>query len=75
MMGVGTGRGGSVTVTDNDVIEISNLSRQFLFRMDDAKNKAKKSEAGVRVVSDLPCNIRREGRVIPCNWRVIPCNI
>ena len=27
----------------------------------------------VRVV--LPCNIRREGRAIPCNWRVIPCNI
>ena len=26
-------------------------------------------------VSDLPCNVRREGRVIPCNWRVIPCNI
>ena len=27
------------------------------------------------VVSDLPCNIRREGRAIPCNWRATPCNI
>ena len=26
-------------------------------------------------VSDLPCSIRRGGREIPCNWRVIPCNI
>ena len=26
-------------------------------------------------VSDLPCNVRRQGRAIPCNWRVLPCNI
>ena len=26
-------------------------------------------------VSDLPCKVRMEGRAIPCNWRVIPCNI
>ena len=33
MMGVGASAdGGRVTVTDDDVIEKSNLSRQFLFR-------------------------------------------
>jgi ubiquitin-activating enzyme E1 len=32
MMGVGAGGSGLVTVTDDDVIEKSNLSRQFLFR-------------------------------------------
>eukprot|EP00798_Chlamydomonas_sp_ICE-L_P022622 gene22622-29765_t len=32
MMGLGTEDGGMVTVTDDDVIEKSNLSRQFLFR-------------------------------------------
>ena len=32
MMGIAAGGGGSVTVTDDDVIEKSNLSRQFLFR-------------------------------------------
>ncbi|KAI8466875.1 MAG: hypothetical protein J3K34DRAFT_432282 [Monoraphidium minutum] len=32
MMGVATAEGGVVTVTDDDVIEKSNLSRQFLFR-------------------------------------------
>ena len=32
MMGLGVGSSGLVTVTDDDVIEKSNLSRQFLFR-------------------------------------------
>ena len=32
MMGLGTGQKGQVTITDDDVIEKSNLSRQFLFR-------------------------------------------
>ena len=31
-MGVATGGAGCVTITDDDVIEKSNLSRQFLFR-------------------------------------------
>ena len=32
LMGLGCGPKGSVTVTDNDNIEVSNLNRQFLFR-------------------------------------------
>lgn len=32
MMGLGIGAQGQVTITDDDVIEKSNLSRQFLFR-------------------------------------------
>ena len=32
MMGISTGSGGLLTITDDDVIEKSNLSRQFLFR-------------------------------------------
>jgi len=35
MMGLGCGETGSVTVTDNDNIEVSNLNRQFLFRQPD----------------------------------------
>ena len=32
LLGVGTGGNGAVTITDNDLIEKSNLNRQFLFR-------------------------------------------
>ena len=32
MMGISTGTQGLLTITDDDVIEKSNLSRQFLFR-------------------------------------------
>ena len=32
MMGVSSGSMGKITMTDDDVIEKSNLSRQFLFR-------------------------------------------
>lgn len=38
MMGVGTGDGGGVTITDMDTVEKSNLSRQFLFRDTDIGN-------------------------------------
>lgn len=35
LMGLACGPNGSVTVTDNDNIEVSNLNRQFLFRQPD----------------------------------------
>jgi ubiquitin-activating enzyme E1 len=48
LMGAGSGYGGKVTVVDMDTIEVSNLSRQFLFREEDVKNF--KSTTAARVV-------------------------
>jgi ubiquitin-activating enzyme E1 len=48
LMGVGTGRDGEIIVTDMDRIEVSNLSRQFLFRDKDVGHS--KSVSGARVV-------------------------
>ena len=35
------------------------------------------SDRDTDAVSDLPCpcNVRREGRAIPCSWRAITCDI
>jgi ubiquitin-activating enzyme E1 len=48
LMGAGSGHGGKVIVVDMDTIEVSNLSRQFLFREDDVKKY--KSSTAARVV-------------------------
>ena len=46
LMGIGTKENKYITVTDNDKIELSNLSRQFLFRKND--NGLDKSEISCR---------------------------
>lgn len=45
MVGVGAGKGGEVIITDMDLIEKSNLNRQFLFRPHDVQ-KPKSQTAG-----------------------------
>lgn len=44
MLGISTGSEGGITVTDNDLIEKSNLNRQFLFKTKDLQKP--KSESG-----------------------------
>lgn len=53
MMGLATGPGGKITVTDNDQIEKSNLNRQFLFRPADV-GKLKSSAAAAAVEAMNP---------------------
>jgi len=48
MLGVGAGESGHIYVTDMDLIEKSNLNRQFLFRQWDVQ-KAKSSTAAAAV--------------------------
>jgi len=51
MMGLGTGPNGSITVTDMDSIEKSNLNRQFLFRPKDLGGF--KSDAAASAVAEM----------------------
>lgn len=65
LMGIGCG-GGSVTLTDDDVIEKSNLSRQFLFRDWDIKQP--KSGAASRAAKAINSEINvqsQQNRVSP----------
>ncbi|XP_026512824.1 ubiquitin-like modifier-activating enzyme 7 isoform X2 [Terrapene carolina triunguis] len=52
MIGLAAGEGGSVTVTDMDTIERSNLSRQLLFRPQD-KLKSETAAAAVRRMNPM----------------------
>lgn len=51
MLGIGTGSGAMVHVTDMDVIEKSNLSRQFLFRPKDVEQL--KSTTAAKTVKEM----------------------
>ena len=52
LMGLGCGATGSVTVTDNDNIEVSNLNRQFLFRQPDVGfSKAERACAKAKIMN------------------------
>ncbi|XP_003746538.1 ubiquitin-like modifier-activating enzyme 1 [Galendromus occidentalis] len=66
MMGVGTGPNGGMIVTDMDVIERSNLNRQFLFRSWDVGQL--KSKAAAKAVAKMNPQVRitsHENRVSP----------
>ncbi|XP_074814480.1 ubiquitin-like modifier-activating enzyme 7 isoform X5 [Natator depressus] len=54
MIGLAAGKGGSITVTDMDTIERSNLSRQLLFRPRDVgKLKSEAAAAAVRRMNPM----------------------
>jgi len=64
MMGLGCGEAGGVTVTDMDMIERSNLNRQFLFRSWDInKHKAVTAVAAVKAMNPSACYKSMEMRV------------
>ncbi|VVC91377.1 unnamed protein product [Leptidea sinapis] len=65
MMGVGAD-GGRVTVTDMDLIEKSNLNRQFLFRPHDVQNPKSSTAAKViKRMNPLMNVLAQENRVCP----------
>lgn len=50
LLGLGVGKG-QVFVTDNDLIELSNLNRQFLFRSNNIKKP--KSECAIAAINKI----------------------
>ncbi|XP_066961014.1 ubiquitin-like modifier-activating enzyme 1 isoform X2 [Macrobrachium rosenbergii] len=66
MLGVGAGEGGSLVVTDMDLIEKSNLNRQFLFRpWDVQKPKSDTAAAAVKKMNPQINIIAHQNRVGP----------
>ncbi|NXU94899.1 UBA1 enzyme, partial [Xiphorhynchus elegans] len=71
MVGLGCGPEGSVTVTDMDTIEKSNLNRQFLFRpWDVTKLKSERAAAAAREMNPALRVSSRTDRVGPDTERV-----
>ena len=66
MMGIGTEKDGEIIVTDMDLIERSNLNRQFLFRNTDVgMSKAKCAAAAVKTMNPNVNITYHENRVGP----------
>nr|XP_039247456.1 ubiquitin-like modifier-activating enzyme 1 [Styela clava] len=66
MMGLGFGERGNITVTDMDIIEKSNLNRQFLFRpWDVQKLKSECAAASVKKMNPQVNIIAHQNRVGP----------
>ncbi|KDR20513.1 Ubiquitin-like modifier-activating enzyme 1 [Zootermopsis nevadensis] len=71
MMGIGTSEGGQVTITDMDLIEKSNLNRQFLFRTSDIQcPKSLCAAKAVRRMNPAVNVVAHENRVGPETERV-----
>lgn len=66
MIGLGSGEKGSITVTDMDQIERSNLNRQFLFRPKDVGQL--KSECAARAVQEMNPDLK--GKITALKDRV-----
>lgn len=66
MLGVGAGEGGQIYITDMDLIEKSNLNRQFLFRSQDVQRpKSNTAAAAVKVMNPQTNVTSFESRVGP----------
>ena len=67
LMGVCCGPEGSLTITDNDRIEVSNLNRQFLFRADNVGQQKSEAAAARAHVMNKHINIKSMGTLVAPN--------
>lgn len=59
MLGIGTGKDGHIILTDPDVIEISNLNRQFLFR----EKHLRKPKSSTAAAAAIQMNHKLQGHI------------
>ena len=59
MLGLGSGPVGGITMTDPDIIELSNLNRQFLFR----EKHLRKPKSIVAAASAIQMNPNLKGHI------------
>lgn len=59
MLGLGAGKDGKITMTDPDIIEVSNLNRQFLFR----EKHLRKPKSVVAAASAIQMNSDLTGHI------------
>jgi molybdopterin/thiamine biosynthesis adenylyltransferase len=60
MLGLGSGKDGCILLTDPDVIEVSNLNRQFLFR----EKHLRKPKSSTAAAASLQMNPDLKGHII-----------
>ena len=60
MLGAGSGKEGSILVTDPDIIEVSNLNRQFLFR----EKHLRKAKSVTAAAAAIHMNSDMKGKII-----------
>nr|XP_056713428.1 ubiquitin-like modifier-activating enzyme 7 [Euleptes europaea] len=66
MIGLAAGEGGSITVTDMDTIEYSNLNRQFLYRLQDvSKQKSEVAAAAIKLMNPYVTITAEQNQVGP----------
>ena len=67
LMGIGANKNKFITFTDNDKIEMSNLSRQFLFKRKD--NGLDKSEISCKEAKKINANINFRTKNIKASFK------
>ena len=60
---------GRLTLIDRDVVEESNLARQFLFDAEDAARVAPKAEAAAERLREIDAGARVEGKIVDLDHR------
>ena len=72
LWGLASKRTGRDLMFDNKVFQPTNDALRQAYQQGGSEWNFGPQIGHMSQVSDRPCNVRRGGRAIPCNWRVTP---